>query len=137
MPNNEKIGLIIVFLGSAIALGSALFTTQPLVSLGDLHFFGDDKVIIRGYVGEHGGFEPKVLRLTAGCHKIVFIPMDVAQGFAIDDLQIDTGVVLPGEKKEFELCVNKSGVYVFRNSISSGPMTPFQIGYLVVEGNDS
>lgn len=137
MPDNEKIGLIIVFLGSAIALGSALFTAQPLLSLGDLHFFGDDKVVIRGYVGEHGGFEPKVLRLKIGCYKIVFMPMDVAQGFAIDDLQLDTGVVLPGEKKEFEICLNQSGVYVFRNSISSGPMTPFQIGYLVVDGNDS
>lgn len=132
MSNREKFGLILVFFGLAFVLAFALFATQPLMSLADAHFFGTDKVI-RGYVVEHGGFEPKVLRLSTGCNKIVFIPMDVAQGFAIDELQIDTGVVLPGEKRELEICVNRSGVYIFRNSIPSGPMTPFQIGYLVVE----
>lgn len=136
MSNSEKIGLIIVLLGSTFAITSALLTVEPFMSLADAYFFGTEKIIIRGYVVEHGGFEPKVLRLTTGCHKLIFIPMDVAQGFAIDELQIDTGVVLPGEKREIELCLNQSGVYVFRNSIPSGPMTPFQIGYLVV-GNDS
>lgn len=136
MSKSEKIGLIIVFVGSALTLASALFTTPLIVDFGDKHFFGD-KVVIRGYVGEHGGFEPKVLRLKTGCHKIVFMPMDIAQGLSIDELQIDTGVVLPGEKKELVVCFNSSGVYLFRNSVSSGPMTPFQIGYLVVEDHDS
>ncbi|MCS7144505.1 MAG: hypothetical protein NZ879_05730 [Archaeoglobaceae archaeon] len=137
MSNSEGFGLTIVFLGSLLTLASVFFTIPPFIDLVDDHFFGKDKVVIRAYVGEHGGFDPKVLRLSIGCHKIVFIPMDIAQGLAIDDLQIDTGVVLPGEKKELEICLNRSGVYVFRNSISSGPMTPFQIGYLVVEENDS
>ncbi|MCX8172939.1 MAG: hypothetical protein N3D09_04950 [Archaeoglobaceae archaeon] len=131
----ERSALMMVFIGSILTLASPILTTPLLIDLVDEHYFSD-KIVIRGYVGEHGGFEPKVLKLTKGCHKIVFMPMDIAQGLAIDELKVDTGVVIPGEKRELEVCFNKSGVYLFRNSVSSGPMTPFQIGYIVVEGYD-
>ncbi|MEM0204038.1 MAG: hypothetical protein QXO16_08525 [Archaeoglobaceae archaeon] len=125
----EKLAIFITLLGVSLTLSSVFLVDSKIF---DGKFY-NGAIVIRGYIAEHGGFEPKIVRVSVGCHEIVFIPLDISQGLAIDAINFDTGVVLPGEAKRFEICFNESGVYTFRNSVPSGPMTPFQIGYLVVE----
>ncbi len=123
-----------------VATLGAVLSIPVVLPLLDNYFVPEKSepstVLIRAYVGQHGGFEPKIVRLKVGEKvRIVVEAMDLAQGFAIDEFGIDTGLILPeGGKKVVEFVPNKTGIFQFRNSIPAGPMTPFQVGYIIVEG---
>jgi len=100
-----------------------------------------DSVVVRGYAVQHGGYEPKVIRVKANeTVRIIFYAMDLPQSLSIEELNIDSGVVVPDEpgmdRKVLEINFTRPGVYVFRNSVPNGPMSPFQVGYIVVEGDE-
>lgn len=132
---------IMAIITVSMSLG-AVILLPGVVPLLDKHLTPEKReektILIRAYIAQHGGFEPKIIKLRKGEKvEIAVEAMDLTQGFAIDELGIDLGVILPEwGKKSFELKVNKSGIYTFRTSIINGPMTPFQIGYIIVEGEN-
>lgn len=120
-----------------LAFNIILVLAFPLL---DKHFTGNlNAVVIRGYAVQHGGYEPKIIKVKVNeSVKVIFYAMDLPQSLSIEAADIDTGVVIPDEPgmnfKVIELNFTNIGLYIFRNSIPNGPMSPFQIGYFVVEG---
>jgi len=136
--------LAIALVGFVLAFN---FLLPALLPVFDQHFIKEDlekmkgnssTIVIRGYIGQHGGYEPKVVRVKVNeTVKIIFYGMDLPQSRSIDSLNLDTGVVVPeiNDKKILTVRFNKSGIYAFRNTVPNGPMSPFQVGYIIVEGD--
>lgn len=147
---------ILAIILTVTTLGAILSLPVTLPLLDD--YFTPEKhepntVLVRAYVGQHGGFEPKIIKLKKGEKvRIVVEAMDLTQGFAVDELGIDIKPIVPGDLQESklvyymgtlkppvnstEIVVNKTGVFKFINSNPAGEMTPFQIGYIIVEGEE-
>jgi heme/copper-type cytochrome/quinol oxidase subunit 2 len=132
----ERFALIIVLLTVGGVLLTPLFI--PLLDQYFIKVEHPDAIVVKGYVGQHGGYEPKIIRVKVNeTVRIAFYAMDIPQSLSIDALNLDTGVVVPEvtEEKVIEVKFTNPGIYVFRNTVPNGPMSPFQIGYIVVEGD--
>ena len=93
-----------------------------------------DEIIIRMYVQEYLGFDSNETVIKKGeTVKLVLISMDVAHGFIIPELDINSGIILPGEKKVIEFTPEEEGEYTFMCSVKCSATHSLMRGKIIVE----
>jgi heme/copper-type cytochrome/quinol oxidase subunit 2 len=94
-----------------------------------------DEIVVRMYVEDYLGFDPDEIVVKKGeTVKLVLISMDVGHSVVIPELGIDTGTILPGEKKVIEFTPQEAGVYMFKCNTECSSLHHFMRGKLIVEG---
>jgi len=93
-----------------------------------------DEIMIRMYMEESGGFNPKLIKTKKGqMIKLILISMDVTHGFGIPQLGIDTGPIKPGEKVIIKFIPDREGNYTFECTVHCSPHHHDMKGMLLVE----
>lgn len=92
-----------------------------------------NEIVVRIYVKEYLGFEPDTIVVKNGERvRLVLIGMDVGHSFVIPEFGVNSGLVLPGEKKIVEFTPTKAGDFEFYCGTICSPMHPFMRGTLKV-----
>ncbi|MFQ6134458.1 MAG: cupredoxin domain-containing protein [Nitrososphaerales archaeon] len=94
-----------------------------------------NEIVVHMYVEDYLGFDPDEIVVKKGeTVKLVLISMDVGHSLIIPELGIDTGTILPGEKKVIEFTPQEAGVYTFKCNTECSSIHHFMRGKLIVEG---
>jgi len=117
-----------------IAVASVVVAIALPFTLLGLTDSTSEKIVIRAYVAEAGGFRPDYIVIPQGSKvKIVFESVDVTHGVIIPELGIDTGPVKAGERVIIEFSADRKGTYHFLCSIRCSPFHQYMKGVIVVK----
>ena len=93
-----------------------------------------DEITIRMYVQEYLGFDSNEIVVKKGeTVKLVLIAMDVGHSFVVPELRINSGLVLPGEKKLIEFTPEEEGEYEIMCGVQCSPYHSQMRGWFIVE----
>lgn len=82
---------------------------------------------------EAGSFSAKTITVDRGDVVVLHVKaVDVPHGFKIDELNVDTGIIAPGETKTVRFVADKSGTFTFYCTIVCSPKHLDQKGMLTI-----
>jgi cytochrome c oxidase subunit 2 len=133
--------LILTFIVIFVLIAIPSFSIYEKYNGGTLAFgirqeeLDEGVVVVYGWTTENGGWKPNEIVVRKGeTIKLVIRSMDMAHGFLIPDLDVDSGVIKPGSENVIEITFDKTGEFTFYCGVYCSPLHYKMTGRIVVVG---